>query len=445
MKKHDFCIPDTNTIAKPFAEVIGSTGGGGGRFLYQDSGIPCPSNKPINISVTNTGNTGNPFVNWTGSNTNFGGNTGNTGNPNTNSIFNMPNMNIPSNASTGNLDGNYNLSNDSVKVITRYQNLMKGFTGQVLGGANHDQRHCRDYSEKPQVNKEMLAAVRKIDRDNNAQAINFILFHNHYLNDDDMYWLSATFNYHGPKGLAVNTVDLSNNCLTLVRDSNLEYVDLPFFSFNAPYNTPRNILRLDLSNNQIGDAGAKVVADGLANGVFPITKQINLSGNNITKEGDTKLVQALKGKVQDMVIVTQKLGQNLKMIGGSKEEKIAIYKEFIQKAAECGTYDKGIVVDKSLWGEIKNTANKFTASGHGVVGFVKCNWKPEDMVKTYAQDKITAKFSKTLSKILGKFTDIEGVVSCYLEATDSAWTSEEGIKAVQHELCVLGEQEFCGE
>ena len=189
-------------------------------------------------------------------------------------------------------------------------------------------------------------------------------------------------------------------------------------------------------------AGAKVIADALANGVLPITKYINLSGNQITKEGDTKLVQALKGKVQDMIIVRQKLEQSLKMIGGSKEEKIAIYKNLIKQGIEKGTYDKAIVVDKSFWSDIKDGIKVVK---YGVVGFVKCNWKPEDMVKSYAQDKITAKISKTFSKALGIFTDVEGIVSCYLEATDEAWTSPEGQKLLQHELCVLGEQEFCSE
>jgi hypothetical protein len=323
--------------------------------------------------------------------------------------------------------------------LLRHQQLMKGFTGQWLGGYMHNKIHCRNYEEKPNVNKEMLAAVRKIDRENNAQAINFILFHKHYLNDDDMYWLSATFNYHGPKGLAVNIVDLSNNCLKLEQDNGL-----PFFSFK-PYNTPRNILRLDLSNNNIGDYGAKVVADGLANGVLPITKRIDLSGNKITKEGDNKLVQALKSKVQDMSIVTQKLENEYKMTMGSKEEKIAIYKDLIKQGVEKGTYDKGIVVDKSFLGLLKQTGNIIVGSSKGAAGFVKCNWKPDDLIKSYAQDKITAKISKTLSKVLGKFTDIEGVVSCYLEASNEAWTSPEGQALLKHELCVLGEQEFCGE
>ena len=252
-------------------------------------------NRPINISVSNTGNTGNPFVNWTPSTGNFG----NTGNPTTNiSTFNPPNMNIPtgSTQSFGN-----NVEQNSTQVITRYQNLMKGFTGQVLGGANHDKRHCRDYSEKPQVNKEMLAAVRMIDSKNNPKAVNFILFHDCYLNDDDMYWLTSVFNTH-KSNIAVNTIDLSNNCISLTPTKNM-----PFFSFNYPFYTTWNVLRLDLSNNNIGDDGAKCIADGLSKGFFPITKQINLSGNQITDTGKEQLATAVnKSQNPNLAITLEK-------------------------------------------------------------------------------------------------------------------------------------------
>lgn len=214
-------------------------------------------------------------------------------------------------------------------IISRNQSLMQGFTGQVLGGSWGNDRHCRDYKEKPTVNKEMLAAARQSVRENNPKAVNFVLFHKHYLNDDDMYWLSSIFNTHTPKGLAVNTVDLSNNCLTLVRDSNLGYVDLPFFSFNSPYNTPRNILRLDLSNNQIGDAGAKVVADGLANGVFPITKCINLAGNKITKDGFKSFLAGLENPKVKSIMIT--LEQNIVDINNTMKKAAKSTVDFITK------------------------------------------------------------------------------------------------------------------
>jgi len=149
----------------------------------------------------------------------------------------------------------------------------------------------------------MHAAVSHVDRENNGSTVNFILFHNHYLNDDDMYWLSSMFNSH--PNLAVNTVDLSNNCIELA-DRNLTYQDLPFFSFNYPYNTPRNIIRLDLSNNYINDEGAAIIANGLANGVLPITKLLNLGGNQITPEGFQNMMDIISHIDQEIFIITEK-------------------------------------------------------------------------------------------------------------------------------------------
>jgi hypothetical protein len=327
-----------------------------------DLTIKC--DKPINISVTNTGNAGNPFVNWTPSTGNFG----NTSNSITNiSTFNQSNINIP----TGNTQSfSNNIEQNSTQIITRYQNLMKGFTGQVLGGANHDKRHCRDYSEKPQVNKEMLAAARKIDRDGTSKSVNFLLFHKHYLNDDDMYWLSSIFNNHTPKGLAVNTVDLSNNCLTLVKDSNLGYVDLPFFSFNSPYNTPRNILRLDLSNNNISDAGAKIVADGLANGVFPITKQVNLSGNKITETGETYLMNAVKVSANtDLNVFAVKAGwRNTDPMW--KQIAKSTLKGFLKHAKNQGIDTEHVATNKSALDYILNI---YEMGKNMLFGWGKCS------------------------------------------------------------------------
>lgn len=329
-----------------------------------DMTIKC--DKTINISVTNTGNTGNPFVNWTENNSNFNGCNGNIGSTN------IPNMNIPNNISTGSITQSFgnNIEQNSTQVITRYQNLMKGFTGQVLGGASHDKRHCRDYSEKPQVNKEMLAAARGIDSKNNAKAVNFILFHDCYLNDDDMYWLSSIFNTHTPKGLAVNTVDLSNNCLTLVRDSNLGYVDLPFFSFNSPYNTPRNILRLDLSNNNISDAGAKIVADGLANGVFPITKQVNLSGNKITETGETYLMNAVKVSANtDLNVFAVKAGWRNTDPTWKQIAKSTL-KGFLQHAKNQGIDTEHVATNKSALDYILNI---YEMGKNMLFGWGKCS------------------------------------------------------------------------
>ena len=357
MKKHEFCIPETNTIAKPIAEIIGSTDGGTGKYLYEDTGIKCPSSisttLKADVSADRWSNVANkpildPFTKplssflqpTTNSSTYYASN------------YPMPDISIPNNVPNFNFISNSNsFSSDSKKVSARYEALQKGFTGQVLGGASHDGRHKRDYSEKPQVNNEVLSAVREIDRKDNAKAVNFILFHDCQLNDDDMYWLSATFNYHGPRGLAVNTVDLSNNCLKLEQDNGL-----PFFSFK-PYNTPRNILRLDLSNNNIGDYGAKVVADGLANGVFPITKQVNLSGNKITETGEAYLINAVKVSANtDLNVFAVKAGwRNTDPMW--KQIAKSTLKGFLQHAKNQGIDTEHVATNKSALDYIFNTGN----------------------------------------------------------------------------------------
>jgi len=314
---------------------------------------------------------------------------------------------------------------------------MKGFTGQVLGGANHDQRHCREYNEAPQVNKEMLAAVRKIDREGTSKSVNFMLFHKHNLNDDDMYWLSSIFNYHGPKGLAVNTVDLSNNDITLTRDPNLTYVDLPFFSFNAPYNTPRNILRLDLSNNNIGDAGAKIVADGLANGVFPITKQINLSGNQITEFGQAKLIEGVRVSTNtDLNVITVKAGWKDGTPHWKTAAKYALNK-FLSHAKSQGIDTEHVATNKSALDYI---LDGITIGKNIVFGVAKCsNTLLEILSFNTNAPSITKGFALEMygTKAMKK-ADFK---VCVLLETHDAFVSNEGVDLAVKAVEILGDSE----
>ncbi len=69
----------------------------------------------------------------------------------------------------------------------------------------------------------------------------------------------------------------------------------------------------------------------------------------------------------------------------------------------------------------------------------------DDMIKSYAADKIIAKLPKSVSKLMGEIKTTEGAVSCYFEAHNEAWTSESGLNVLTHELCVTGESGFCGD
>ena len=136
-------------------------------------------------------------------------------------------------------------------------------------------------------------------------------------------------------------------------------------TINHPYNTPRNILRLDLSNNQIGDEGAKLIADGLANGVFPITKKINLSGNKISDTGKGFIANAMHKKNQGLVVTFETI-QN-----ASKETfKIAI-KAMLSIAKNNGISTKEIITTEETIEYCKKGFPNFTKNIG--VGVAKCS------------------------------------------------------------------------
>jgi hypothetical protein len=68
--------------------------------------------------------------------------------------------------------------------------------------------------------------------------------------------------------------------------SNFDYfLKLPYLS---------KVSTIDLSNKQIDDKGAKLLADSLSNGKFPNLKKLHLEGNNITDEGVSYSLDNLK-------------------------------------------------------------------------------------------------------------------------------------------------------
>jgi hypothetical protein len=198
------------------------------------------------------------------------------------------------------------------------------------------------------------------------------------------------------QALNLDLFDISGNVLSFRGVENLFYT----FRLGAPAAT-FNIKCLNLSNNLIADDGAKYIASHLSNGLHPHLKSLDVSGNQITKTGEGYLVKALLDKAtQHMIIYTQKLEQNSKLLPGvgTKEEKIAMYREYLKQGIEKGTNAQGIVVDKSFWGKMAHTKNQFKAASIGIGGFIKCNWQPDDVIESYAQEAFTATISKTLSK-----------------------------------------------
>ena len=224
-----------------------------------------------------------------------------------------------------------------------------------------------------------------------------------------------------------------------------------------PFFLQQKITYLNLSNCNLTDASADMIASSLTYGHFhnhPIqaryltnTKVIDVSGNNITAKGEGLIAKAMQSQgVQNIIIKTQELKMTAHLIPfiGSKDQKIAAYKHYIQKGKDAGVYNENIVVDKSWSGAIKRQFEIAEKAGiAGTWGFVKCMYNPKDMATGYAKGKIVAQLPTKVSKSINIYDTIDGVLSCYLGATNDVWTSEAGLANLKNELCVMGETEFC--
>ena len=308
-----------------------------------------------------------------------------------------------------------------------------------------------------------------LEHQNNTLNLNFNIagknldMSNKQITDENMLFFCqkmASFTFH------FDNLIISNNLMT---NLSVQYL------FNATLTAPthRTIKNLDLRNNQIGDVGAELIAAYLKHGYMPATTHVNLAdniitdkgalcfaeslnssvnklkvlhleGNNITKTGEGYLVKALLDKAtQHMIVYTQsykgQFDEHVKMIFGTNEEKAVVYKKLIAQGVEKGVNTKAIVVDQTLLGKINNGINLLDTNFQTFWGFMKCNFHPIDMVKSYAADKIIAKLPKSISKLMGEIKTTEDAVSCYFEAHNEAWTSEVGVSVLTHELRVIGE------
>jgi hypothetical protein len=314
-----------------------------------------------------------------------------------------------------------------------------------------------------------------LEHQNNTLNLNFNIagkdldMSNKQITDENMLFFCqkmASFTFH------FDNLIISNNLMT---NLSVQYL------FNATLTSPTNrtIKNLDLRNNQIGDVGAELIAAYLKHGHMPATTHVNLADNIITDKGALCFAESLNSSVnklkvlhlegnkisstgekyfvtellnkatQHMIVYTQsykgQFEEHVKMIFGNKEERAIVYKKLIAQGVEKGVNTKAIVVDQTLLGKINNGIDLTTTNIKTFFGFIKCNFDPIDMVKSYATDKIIAKLPKSVSKLMGEIKTTEGAVSCYFEAHNEAWTSEAGLNVLTHELCVTGENGFCGE
>lgn len=70
-----------------------------------------------------------------------------------------------------------------------------------------------------------------------------------------------------------------------------------------------SIVCLNLANNNIGDIGADILGHALVNGKLPATKNIDVSGNNITEKGHIRFMEALESPNVKSIMIS--LVQNI--------------------------------------------------------------------------------------------------------------------------------------
>jgi hypothetical protein len=188
-----------------------------------------------------------------------------------------------------------------------------------------------------------------------------------------------------------------------------------------------NVISLDLSHSDINDFGAKFIADSLVKGDFSCLKSLDVSGNQITKNGTGYFLDALKNSTVGNIVIKQ---YHLSVFG-SKENKVAFMKDYLKQAESKGIDVKNIVVDKSFAGYLKTFGK---VCKNAVVGFTKCYYV-DDIVTDHVSGKILAKASKTLLSLVN-FNDI---INCYAESFDESMISPEGVQLIKADLEVMGE------
>lgn len=184
--------------------------------------------------------------------------------------------------------------------------------------------------------------------------------------------------------------------------SNFDYfLKLPYLS---------KVSTIDLSNKQIDDNGAKVLADSLAKGEMPNLKKLHLEGNKITDEGQDALINALKNEtVQGVIITAITLYEKYQLnVSGNKEKQRSILENQLERAKAHGVDVDNVVVNKTAWDWIKN---KIKFNGNLTFGWAKCMIAYDD-IQSFAVDRFLPKLSKKVSAA----NDVKDGLLCYFEA-----------------------------
>ena len=197
----------------------------------------------------------------------------------------------------------------------------------------------------------------------------------------NLFYVLQDFNFN------LDIINLSNNklgnvavesmiyAITSVQYQTLYSAESGWKPYKSSLKTVQNVISINLSNNQIGDDGAKLLADYLAKGSLPSTKSIDLSGNKIEGAGFNHLMQALEREVVKPITIILDLQDSFKKAVGLIKKATTYYSNKY-KESEHGQsfYDKYKYLYTDEAGEYafcKQLGNEISITGV-VTGLAKC-------------------------------------------------------------------------
>lgn len=228
-------------------------------------------------------------------------------------------------------------------------------------------------------------------------------------------------------------IEYSDNFLRIKPSYQMENF---YYFLKLPY--LHQVSTIDVSNKQIDDNGAKVIANSLSNGKLPNLKKLHLEGNNITDEGQDALINALKNEtVQDVIITAITLYEKYQLnISGNKEKQRSILENQLERAKAHGIDVDKVVIDNTTKGWIEHKG-----SLHGSIsfGWAKCMIAYDD-VQSFAGERLIAKVSKKASI----WNDLTDAVLCYFKTENEVSSTEEGVRDAKYQLEALETSELIG-
>jgi hypothetical protein len=173
----------------------------------------------------------------------------------------------------------------------------------------------------------------------------------------------------------INTGDIHSLGLNnkLLNDSHIPWIT---GGFNLKWLA--SIHNLNLGNNQIGDDGAKLLADSLLNGRFPHLKTLRLEDNNISDKGHGFLSKALEVVEQNITVVLKSIQNASKAVA-----QFAI-KEMLHIAKSNGISTTEVLTNQETIEYCKKGIPNVV--GNLGLGYFKCWTKLDKPIAVYEMD-----------------------------------------------------------